>query len=84
MKLAQILTKYKDVMDDSVSPLEFIKKVLGVIEPRDYLEIIRLFCMQTLEEISKKSGDDLLNLFFSGLEKNKILSLMQYYKESGF
>ena len=86
MKLAQILGKYIDAQKVNAqgNVLDFIEEIIQKINPFDYSKSLIILTQATLDEISKLAGDELLNLFFSGLEKNKILSLLATYKIIGF
>lgn len=82
MRLASILTKYIDPSNVEESPREFISSILDKISPVDYLHCIRVILPN--ESVSTLSGDTLLEIFYSGLEKNKIISLVKNYREMGF
>jgi hypothetical protein len=82
MRLASILTKYIDPSNVEESPREFISSILDKITPVDYLHCIRMIFPN--EAIGELSGDTLLEIFYAGLEKNKIISLVKNYREMGF
>jgi len=86
MKLAQILGKYIGVekIDAQETVLDFITDVIKRINPFDYSRSMIILTQASLDEISKLSGDESVNLFLSGLGKNKILSLLATYKTIGF
>jgi hypothetical protein len=85
MKLASILSKYIDTVsfNPEQGALDFVGDLLDKIEPMDYMNCIRLL-LEEPQKISHLSGDELLTLLFHGLEKNKIFSLLDAYKNIGF
>lgn len=85
MRLASILSKYIDTVsfDPEQVALDFVGDLLDKIEPMDYMNCIRLLSEEP-QKISHLSGDELLKLLFSGLEKNRILSLLDAHSKLGF
>ena len=85
MKLAQILGKYIDtelIKDKSL--LDFLDELLKKISPPDYSKSMLLITGKQLGDISLLSGKEILNIFSTGLEKNKIITLLETYRTIGF
>ena len=85
MKLAQILGKYIDTESIKDKPLlDFLDDLLNKLHPLDYLETLKLITQKSPKELSELNGNALLSTLYSGLEKNKILSLLDTSKMIGF
>ena len=86
LNLASLLSKYVDTVSitPELSALDFIGSIVDKIEPIDYLNILKLFTDEPLVKLEKSDGVNLLKLLFSGLEKNRILSLLDAHKNLGF
>jgi len=73
-----------EIGDDS---LEFIGKIIKNIReserPRDWIEAISLMSGMEFDEIMKLSPNKILELFTSGLEINRIVSLNHFCKKLG-
>ena len=79
MRLAQVLERYIDLESIKTfkTPIAFIESFIDTVEPLDYLDILRFLTGKTSENISKMGGPELLDTFYSGVEKNKIISLIE-------
>lgn len=85
MRVADIVKKYVQsgqVVQDK-SPLDFIESFMNVVDPHEYGILLRAFTGATLEELHELEGKELLKLLFIGLEKNKILSLLDAQAKIG-
>lgn len=85
MNLANILIKYIDLDTNKlpVDSLEFVEGILAKISPSDYMSCMKLI-LGDIPQISQISGDELLLLFFFGLEENNIIPLLGTHKQIGF
>ena len=85
MKLASILSKYIDTVlfDPEQIALDFVGDLLDKIKPMDYMNCIKLL-LEEPKKMEHLSGEELLQVLFSGLEKNRILSLLDAHSKLGF
>ena len=85
MKLAQILSKYIDTesIKKTDTFLDLAESIMNKIEPSDYSKIIQILTNEPIEEIGKLSGNEILSLFISGLEINKVITLLESFKKIG-
>lgn len=83
LKLSTILGKY---IQKSPNPngnvTDFLDSIFEKLTPEDFKFCIELFVDSKLK--SDISGDELLTTFFEGMQKNKIITLLQSSKEIGF
>lgn len=81
-QLASILVKYVDI--EKITPetdaVEFISSIVDKISPRDYLDSVMLLTHTDVKTIEKKISLDILTAFISGLQTNKVITLIGFYK----
>lgn len=81
MTLASILDKY--ITQEELA-VDFVDNILNRISPVEYLQCLVLLTGNTFTDGQDLDGMELLQAFYSGLEKNKIISLVESYKKLGF
>lgn len=84
MVLASILVNYIDLENIQTDPVDFIGSILDKISPMDYSTCIVLLTGKVLDMKNIPSGEELIKVVYSGLQKNKIILLLQSYKAIGF
>ena len=82
LKLASLVVKYIEPGESPQESLDFVSSLLDKIDPMEYLSCIRLLC--PFEISGQEGGQFFLDVFFSGLEKNKIITLIDTYRRMGF
>ena len=50
------------------------------LSPKVISEIVSIFTLESKEEILKQSDLEIIGILLSGMRKNKILSLMEFFK----
>lgn len=79
MNLAKILKPLiPKNLDMSMRYLDLLKLILSGISPADYYKCIS---MLTNERVETFTGDELLDLFSTGLEKNKVIALVTFHAD---
>lgn len=80
LKLSTILGKYiSKIPEGNVS--DFFDSLFEKLSPIEFKECIEIF---TGEPLKNSDGQALVAVFFDGMQKNKIMTLIQTSKEIGF
>lgn len=83
LHLASVLNPYIDLFEDKkASTSDFVGKMVNTMSPMDYYECVKI--LSTKKITGNEGGDEFLHLLHGGLEKNKVISLVEYYRTSGF
>lgn len=84
MKLAQILCRYIDPEHDfEKTALDFIDELVNKIQPMDYLGCVELF-VGKLDKDNLPSGDEFIEIIFTGMRNNNAPFLLSIYRKLGF
>lgn len=84
IRLAQILNKYVTLEDDGEKiAIDFIEDLVNKIEPQEYLECVSLF-LGGVDKNNLPTGDELLDVIYTGMRNNNIFTLLETYKTLGF
>ena len=84
-ELASILSKYVDVerLSPDADALDFISDMVDKITPQEYLRCVAIMTKNTEEDIQKIEYSEILASFISGLQRNRVVSLLSFYKSMG-
>ena len=81
LKLSLILGKYiTKIPEGNIS--EFFDSLFERFTPEDFSQIMYLLTGEKLKQ--GVTGIEIITIFYEGLQKNKIMTLMQTSKEMGF
>lgn len=82
LQLANVLDTYVILPGDNESDTnKFVGRLVEQMSPMDYLLCVKLL---SADEITgSESGIELLQLLHEGFEKNKVLSLVEYFRGIG-
>ena len=86
IELASILAPYvnvKSIRPDS-DALEFIAGIVEKVSPQEYLRCVCIMTKKTEEDVKKEDYSVILASFIAGLQRNRIISLLSFYKSLGF
>lgn len=82
LRLASILSPYIHLPEDAqTTNVKLVGRLIKEMSPMDYLNCIKSISTQPIT--GNETGESLLSLVYEGFEKNKILSLVSYYREIG-
>lgn len=82
MHLGSILSPYVHLPEDKETTTnEFVGRIVNEMAPLEYLRCIQV--LSTTKITGNEPGMELLKLLHDGFEKNKVLSLVEYYRGTG-
>jgi urocanate hydratase len=84
LRLASILDKYIDEKTNAnAEALDFVSAIIDKIDPISFLHCVNILSGETEEQIKKQISIDILTCFVEGLQENKVLSLISFYRSIG-
>ena len=84
LRLASILDKYVDTETTAnAEAIDFVSSIVDKIDPISFLQCVMLLSGETEEVVKKQITIDILTCFVEGLQENKILSLVSFYRSLG-
>ena len=84
IKLYSLIGEYIPEDSENLEMLDFLSKIVEVIPPSTYFDIIELISDKDRLELHKMSGIDLAILFTENLIKNQIVSLSDFCRQIGW
>lgn len=82
MELAKILDKSVPVeIPDSVNAIDFISSILSIISPLEFQLAMNLLTGLSNIQLAEIDGNSGMNIFIDGLDKNRILPLMKFFRQ---
>lgn len=84
LRLASILNRYVDEKTNAnAEALDFVSAIVDKISPDEFLHCVILLSGESEEVVKRQISIDILTVFVEGLQENKVLSLVSFYRSLG-